>query len=37
MKGKIVGVRKVLVNTNEVENNILLDGSGNVYNVEVYM
>ena len=35
--GNNFGVSKVLVNGTKVENEINLDGSGNVYNVEVYM
>ena len=35
--GKNYGVSKVTVNNIETENEIVLDESGNVYNVEVYM
>ena len=35
--GKNFGVDKVFVNGNEIKDEINLDGSGNVYNVEVYM
>ena len=35
--GKNTGVEKVLLNGNEVENKIKLDGTGNVYNIEVIL
>ena len=35
--GKNFGVNKIVVNNNEIENEINLEGSGNVYNVEVYL
>ena len=35
--GKNFGVSKVLVNNKETKNEVLLEGTGNVYNIEVYM
>ena len=35
--GKCKGVEKVIINGEEVENSILLDGSGKVFNIEVIM
>lgn len=35
--GKNSGVDKMIVNNKKIENEIILDGSGNIYTVEVYM
>lgn len=37
LDGKNSGVKKVILNGEEVENRIKLDGSRNVYQIEVYM
>lgn len=36
-EGKNTGVQKIMLNGNEVENKIKLDGSNNIYNVEVIL
>ena len=36
-KGKNLGVKKILLDGEEVENEIILDGSGKVFNIEVEM
>ena len=35
--GKNTGITKILLNGNEVENNIKLDGTRNIYNINVIM
>lgn len=35
--GKNFGVKKIVVNNNEIQNEIILNGDGNIFNVEVYM
>lgn len=35
--GKNIGIEKVLLNGNQVENKIKLDGTRNIYNIEVIM
>ena len=36
-EGKNTGVQKVILNNEEVENSIKLDGSNKIYNIEVIM